>query len=353
MNMRRTILLVLLGVVIVVGGTIAYINANKTEPMMDNPTISRVFRDNEGGPEETLHPMAIESLRRREYPGSEIVIEQELATGSNYKRYIASYKSEGLNIFGLLTIPNGDGPAGGWPAIIFNHGYIQPSQYVTTQKYVEYLDGFARNGYVVFKPDYRGHGNSEGDATGNYFSPGYVVDVLNATSSVQGMSEVNPEKIGMWGHSMGGNITMRNLVISDDIKAAVIWAGTVGSYDDILNNWSRAGRWRRSAEHRHQGPGRQGFIEEYGTYSDSPEFWSSIDPYSFISDINTPVQIHHGTGDTHVPFSFSENFKEVLEENNKQLEFYSYEGADHNLSGSAFSPAMSRSVEFFNNNLKK
>lgn len=351
MNFRR-ILLVVIGLT-VVGGVIAYSSMGNEEKSIDKrPSLTKTFFENEGGPVEELHPMAIESLRQREYPGSEIVIEQELTSGSNYKKYIASYKSEGLKIFGLLTIPNGNAPAGGWPAIVFNHGYIQPSQYVTIQKYVEYLNGFAKNGYVVFKPDYRGHGNSEGTADGNYFSPGYVVDVLNATSSVQRLSEVNPEKIGMWGHSMGGNITMKNLVISDDIKAAVIWAGVVGSYDDVLNSWNRARRWRQSAEHRHQGPSRQGFIEEYGSYEENPDFWDSIDPYTFISDISTPVQIHHGTGDTHVPISFSENFKEVLEESNKQVEFYSYEGADHNLSRSAFSPAMSRSLEFFDKYLK-
>lgn len=145
---------------------------------------------------------------------------------------------------------------------------------------------------------------------------------------------------------------MKNLVITENIKVAVIWAGVVGSYDDILNNWSRAGQWRQSAEHRHQGPNRQDFIEEFGTYIENTEFWSLIDPYTFIEDIKTPVQIHHGTGDTHVPFSFSENFKETLSKNSKSVEFYSYEGADHNLSGSAFSPAMKRSVEFFDNVLK-
>jgi dipeptidyl aminopeptidase/acylaminoacyl peptidase len=151
---------------------------------------------------------------------------------------------------------------------------------------------------------------------------------------------------------MGGNITMKNLVVTDNIKAAVIWAGVVGSYDDILNNWSRAGRWRQSAEHRHQGPSRQGFVEEYGSYEENAEFWNSIDPYSFIEDIDTPVQIHHGTGDTHVPFSFSESFKKVLDENGKVVDFNSYEGADHNLSGGAFIPAINRSVAFFDKYLK-
>ncbi len=49
-------------------------------------------------------------------------------------------------------------PDNGRPAIIFNHGYIPPEVYRTTERYVAYQDGFARNGYVTFKSDYRGHG---------------------------------------------------------------------------------------------------------------------------------------------------------------------------------------------------
>ena len=61
-----------------------------------------------------------------------------------------------------MTVPNGPKPATGWPVVIFNHGYIPPAQYVTTERYVAYQDAFARAGYISFKSDYRGHGKSEG-----------------------------------------------------------------------------------------------------------------------------------------------------------------------------------------------
>src|SRR3972149_4035983 len=59
-------------------------------------------------PTPTLHPMHILALRQTPYPGSEIVIENELERGANYRRYYASYLSDGLKIYGLLTIPNGE-----------------------------------------------------------------------------------------------------------------------------------------------------------------------------------------------------------------------------------------------------
>ncbi|HUW10110.1 MAG TPA: CocE/NonD family hydrolase, partial [Anaerolineae bacterium] len=119
------------------------------------------------------HPLSIEWLRGQEYPGSEIVIEETLEPGVNYQRYLASYLSEGLKIYALFTVPSGERPPSGWPVVVFNHGYIPPEQYRTTERYVAYADGFARNGYIVLKSDYRGHGSSEGDSRGSYGNPDY------------------------------------------------------------------------------------------------------------------------------------------------------------------------------------
>ena len=49
-------------------------------------------------------------MRKKTYPGSALTIEQTLAPGSNYAQYIASYMSDGLKIYGLLTVPNGQKP---------------------------------------------------------------------------------------------------------------------------------------------------------------------------------------------------------------------------------------------------
>ena len=182
--------------------------------------------------------LTIDYLRSLEFPGSELVIQATLAPGVNYARYVAAYQSDGLTILGLLTVPNGDAPTTGWPAIIFNHGYIPPEVYRTTERYVAYQDGFARNGYVTFKPDYRGHGFSQGEAVSAYGTPDYAVDVLNATATIKQVDYVDPARIGMWGHSMGGYLTVRAMVTDPDIKVGVIWAGVVASYPDIIPRWT-------------------------------------------------------------------------------------------------------------------
>ena len=121
-----------------------------------------------------LSPISIDYLRSIEFKQGEITIEETLSNGSNYKRYIVSYESDCNKIYGLLTIPNANPPEGGFQAIVFNHGYIPPKQYVTTEKYLAYVDYLARSNFVVFKIDMREHGNSEGISGGSYFSAGVI-----------------------------------------------------------------------------------------------------------------------------------------------------------------------------------
>lgn len=291
--------------------------------------------------------MAIQTLRQGSYPGSDIEVVRELERGATYRRYYVHYLSEGLKIYALLTIPNGEMPEGGWPGIVFNHGYIPPDVYRTTERYVAYVDQLARNGYVVFRIDYRGHDQSEGEARGAYGNPGYQNDVLNAVTALQRHPQVNPDKIGMWGHSMGGYLTLRAMVISDQVKAGVIWAGVVASYPDMLYNWRSRPFTPR--------PGfinwRESWIEQYGTPEQNPAFWNAISANSYLADLSGPLQLHHGTLDEDVPLAFSVRLAEQARAAGAIADLYTYEGDNHNIS-LYFSTAMGRTIQFFNNALK-
>ncbi|NLE75309.1 MAG: alpha/beta fold hydrolase [Chloroflexi bacterium] len=301
-----------------------------------------------------LHPLSIAALRQAEYPGSDVAIEQTLEPGANYSRYIASYRSEGLKIYALLTVPTGQRPASGWPVIVFNHGYIPPAQYRPTERYVAYVDAFARNGYIVFRPDYRGHGRSEGVAVGSYGSPAYTIDVLNAVASVKRHPDADAQRIGMWGHSMGGHITLRSMVVDHDIRAGVIWAGVVASYPDLMSRWTRRVPWMPPPTPT-GAPGavvsrsrrwRDELLATYGSPEQNPAFWASISANSFLADLSGPLQLHHGTDDESVPVAFSETLYEQLQAAGQTAELFTYEGDNHNISVN-FSRAMQRSVAFF------
>src|SRR3989344_414854 len=175
--------------------------------------------------------LTIPYLRAKDYESSLSDLEQ-ISSNSEYTSYLTSYVSDGFRINGLLTKPSGEAPEGGFPAIIFVHGYIPLANYVTTSNYSSYVDYLAQNGFAVFKIDLRGHGNSEGESGGAYYSGDYVVDTLSAVDAIKDLDFVNPERIGLWGHSMAGNVTFRSFVAEEKILALVFWAGAVYSYED-------------------------------------------------------------------------------------------------------------------------
>jgi dipeptidyl aminopeptidase/acylaminoacyl peptidase len=298
----------------------------------------------------------IKYLRDLEITGSEITFEEELDHRSNYHQHLVSYISDGNKIYGLLTIPSEEPPEGGFKAIVLNHGYIPPSAYRTTERYTAYVDYLARSGFVVFKIDYRGHGESEGEPSGSYFSPGYTIDSITALKSLKMMDIIDPQGIGMWGHSMAGNLVLRAMLIEPDIKAGVIWAGAVYSYDDfakygIDDNTYRPPETPETQETSDRRRGSREIFDTYGRPDTQVDYWKAVSLTENIEFLNSPVQLHHAVDDPVVNIGYSFDLVAVLEENGKVYEFYNYEGGGHNLISPYFDQAMLRTVEFFLNNL--
>ena len=153
---------------------------------------------------------------------------------------------------------------------------------------------------------------------------------------------------------MGGHITLRSMVISNDIKAGVIWGGVVASYQDLFERWRQptgAGPTPTPDPTRTRGRWRTTLEETYGTFKDNPEFWASISPNSYVSDLSGPIQLHHGTDDTSVPFEFSEMLYSQVQAVDHPSELYLYTGDNHNISNH-FSTAIELSIAFFDTHVK-
>lgn len=331
------------GIVLIIGGW--YVMKLKSPPVLSQ------LQDQAVAQVTQLNPLSIEYLRKQDYPSSDVTIEETLSPGSNYKRYIASYLSEGNKIYALLTVPNGTKPDSGWPVVVFNHGFIRPQDYQTTSKYIAYTDAFSRASYIVLKSDFRGHGESEGQPSGAYGSPGYTIDVLNAVATMKKYSDADPNRIGMWGHSMGGYITLRNMVVSKDIKAGVIWGGVVANYPDLIQRWRRPVTSPRPSPSPNSRRWRDELVAEFGAPDENNAFWKSISANSYLNDISGPLQLHHSTTDASVPVEFSQKLQSQLKEAGKEVEIFIYSGDDHNISHN-FSLAIRRSVEFFDKYVK-
>jgi dipeptidyl aminopeptidase/acylaminoacyl peptidase len=224
------------------------------------------------------------------------------------------------------------------------------------ERYTAYVDHLARSGFVVFKIDYRGHGESQGEPSGSYFSPGYTIDSISALKSLQMMDIIDPQGIGMWGHSMAGNLVLRAMLIEPDIKAGVIWAGAVYSYDDFVkygidDNTYRPPEPPETQEGADRRRRSQEIFDTYGRPDTQVDYWKAVSLTENIELLNSPLQLHHAEDDTVVNLGYSFDLAVVLQENGKEYEFYTYEGGGHNLISPYFDQAILRTVEFFRNNL--
>jgi fermentation-respiration switch protein FrsA (DUF1100 family) len=351
--MKKISLAILLILVVVITGIgFSYLmtnNSDESTSTNNNPDTNNQSNSSNQNQSES-HPFSIDALRNREYPGSTVVIEEELGVRGNYRSYVISYDSDGLKQYALMNEPITPVPQNGFPVLILNHGYIEPTVYDTVTSYQSYMDPYSRAGFLVVKPDYRGHNNSEGEPVSAHTSPDYTVDVLNLVGSIKKYPTANANKIAMWGHSMGGGITLRALAVSKDIKVAALLAGVVASPQSFYNYWQRFASDPRTPSWIKENADRT--LNEFGTPDDNPDLWASISPYSYLSSFDAPIQIHHGTADPDVPIVFSDELNAALKDAGQPVEYYIYQGGDHNLAGTARQPVLTRTIDFFNTNLK-
>ena len=131
----------------------------------------------------------------------------------------------------------------------------------------------------------------------------------------------------------------------------MIRVGVVGSAEDLFYNWRRRTGfrpppWWATASARAQ------LVQDHGEPKDNPEFWSKISAINYVDAIFGSIQIHHGTSDESVPKEFSDSLNLALEKAGKEVEYFIYEGGDHNLSGNFRNLFLSRTLSFFNKYLK-
>lgn len=337
---------IILTIILVVGAM--FLQKNKLTPGENNFLPSLNSTTNNAAPDSALPfaELTIPYLRTKEIK-SELQELNRISENSDYKTHLMSYDSDGLQINGLLTVPTGTAPAGGWPAIVFIHGYIPPTQYRTQEKYTDYVNFLARNKFVVFKIDLRGHGQSEGEASGAYYSADYVIDTLNAYAALQSAAFVNPEQIGLWGHSMAGNIILRTMAAKPEIPAAVIWAGAVYSYTDFLEYGIADQSYQRPSDNSPRTQKRRQLFETHGEFDPAHQFWRQVVATNYLNDFQGKIQLHHAINDRVVDVRYSRNLKKLLDQGGVKNELYEYPSGGHNLDGGTFGTAMKRTVEFF------
>ena len=326
------------------------------------PEIERRVAEVVPTPTETPFPfmeLTIPYLRSRKYDSTlgdlELVLENE-----SYSSYLTSYESDGYRVNGMLTIPKGPLPrnsdgAAGFPAVVFVHGYIPPAQYRTLVNYSSYVDFLARRGLVVFKIDLRGHDQSEGEPGGSYYSGDYVIDTLNAVASLKKLRDpstglgpiVNTGRIGLWGHSMAGNVVFRSFVAMPEIHKVVIWAGAVYTYEDFSQYRISDASYQPPPADSQSRRKRDELFNLYGQFSTESEFWQQVPATNYLDGVTGSIEVHHAADDPVVSIGYSRNLMSVLDQTGIPHELFEYQIGGHNLTDPSFTQAMQRSADFF------
>lgn len=281
---------------------------------------------------------SIEYLRSRTYGGRQIEFLEVMEQNLYFTRYLIRYPSDGLNIYGFADIPSDEEMH---PVIIALHGYIDPTVYNTLDYTTHYADALAGAGYIVLHPNLRGYTPSDNGE--NLFRVGMAIDVLNLIALVQSQSgavdqlkNANPRAIGLWGHSMGGGITTRVLTVTDDVKAAVLYAAMSG---DEQKNYEAIRQW-------------SGQIRGLEEQNIPVEALNRISPIYFFQNITAAVSIHHGMADQLVPLDWSVTTCDQLISLGKNVQCQYYENMPHTFYGAGDEEFIQNTVQFFNQYLK-
>ncbi len=293
------------------------------------------------GPTPTPDPyqaFTIDHLRNRTYGGGQLEIVQSLGAYPSFTRYLIRYPSDGLKIYGFMNVPSGQGK---FPVIIALHGYIDPSVYQTLDYTTRYADDLASAGYLVIHPNLRGYPPS--DAGENLFRVGMAVDVLNLIAILNSegglpgaLQAADPSRVGMWGHSMGGGITTRVLTVSQDVKAAVLYAPMSG---DEAKNFAAIGQWSNGA---------RGGAERSVPAGELPQ----ISPMYYFDYIQAAVGIYHGSADSLVPVQWSMLTCEQMQALGRNVECHYYPGMPHTFEGQGDAQFIQDSIQFLDRYLK-
>lgn len=139
--------------------------------------------------------------------------------------------NEGEKLFGILHRPLGKES---FPVVLFCHGLAghKTGRY---RIYVELAEALTAQGIGVLRVDFRGSGDSEGDFSSMTLAS-EVSDARVALEWLQKAPGINPDKIGIFGRSLGGTVAVIAASQFENIKSIALWA-PVFSGDQWVEAW--------------------------------------------------------------------------------------------------------------------
>jgi dipeptidyl aminopeptidase/acylaminoacyl peptidase len=349
--MKRNIILVLIGLMALASMWFYFFGKNNNKifsPKTENKTVSnKEIVKNTG----FLAQYNFDNLKKRQNIASDItvigkalVVEQarkdlvkkkELVNKTfDFETEAISFESNGKKISGMMNLPVGYKNKKS-PAIIMIRGYAENQGYFIGSGSWKVADELARNGFITISLDFLGFGQSDNESTdileARFEKPISVADLIE---SVKKMDIVDPNKIGIWAHSNGGQIAVSVLEITGGNYPTVLWAPMTNPFpssvlDTIDDNSDNSLKVKQKIED---------FEKEY----DSKLY--SIDNY--YDWIKAPILIHQGTVDVWCKVEWQEALRDKLKSFGKEVTLDVEPDNDHNLKKS-WDKVVKMDIEFF------
>lgn len=267
------------------------------------------------------------------------------------RRVLFDYKNkDGVRLQGTLALPDDYKPGEKRPMLVTF--YEKNSQSMHRYNAPSFLSGMGGSpmeavsrGYITMLPDIHFRtGSSHSDM---------LECVEAATRKVIEMGYADPKRIGVTGHSYGGEGAAFIGVMSKMFAAVGMGAGVTDLYNDFSQNWG----WAYQYSGGSGANGNDYYLYGQGRWGFSP--WDNPDRYRLESALthapkaSAPFLIMHGTSDPTVDFNNALGFYNALRYNGKKAVLLAYPGEGHGLRGIANRKDLTtRFFEFFDHYLR-
>ena len=228
-----------------------------------------------------------------------------------------TWKNEGFDVQGWLQAPANVEPGKTYPMVTIVHG--GPSSAVTSRFGSSgTVYDLLKAGYYVFQPNPRGSfGQGEAFKTSNRrdFGGGDLRDILAGIDAVEKIAPVDDKRLGVFGHSYGGYMTMWTVTHSQRFKAAVAGAG--------IANW---------ISYYGQNGIDQWMVPFFGdTAYNDPAIYDQLSPIRTIKAAKTPTFIYVGERDVETPAAQSMEFWHGLKAMGVETSLVIYQDEGHGI----------------------
>jgi len=199
-----------------------------------------------------------------------------------------------------------------YPVIVFVYGGPQ-GQNVANAWGAGFNEILARNGFIVFTLDNRGTG-FRGVA---FDAPLYrrmgkveVTDQMVGVDHLRSLDFVDPARIGIWGWSYGGYMTLMSMFTQPDAFAAGVSGAPVTD-------------WTLYDTH---------YTERYlGTPQNNADGYEASGVFPYAKDLDAPLLLIHGMADDNVLFTNSTKLMKTLQDEGRPFDMMTYPGSKHGL----------------------